>query len=96
MMVKKTYKCKWRNCKKPFEAREADRNRGWAQFCSKSCKAKEQESRTGQNKKFKKKYSSRARKDSMEYGGIPQYDSRGEYEGFVYRSFGPWDWDDDF
>jgi hypothetical protein len=32
-----TYKCKC--CSKPFEARTADRVRGWALFCSKSCKA---------------------------------------------------------
>lgn len=32
-----TYKCK--QCDKPFTARTADRNRGWALFCSKSCKA---------------------------------------------------------
>ena len=31
-----------------FTARVADRKRGWAKYCSKSCKAKEQESRTGQ------------------------------------------------
>lgn len=41
-----TYKCKC--CKEPFEARVADRARGWARFCSKSCKAKKQEQRTGQ------------------------------------------------
>ena len=43
---KQSYACK--NCKQPFEARVADRKRGWAKFCSKSCKAKEQEKRTGQ------------------------------------------------
>ncbi len=41
-----TYKCK--RCKCEFVARVADRNRGWARFCSKSCKAGEQEKRTGQ------------------------------------------------
>lgn len=45
-----SYSC--RRCGDPFIARVADRNRGWARFCSKSCKAKEQESRTGQNAKF--------------------------------------------
>lgn len=30
-------------CDKGFIARVADRNRGWARFCSKSCKAKRQE-----------------------------------------------------
>ena len=37
-----------RQCKSPFEARLSDVKRGWGKFCSKSCKAKEQEERTGQ------------------------------------------------
>lgn len=41
-----TYKCA--NCGNPFEARTADRKRGWARYCSKSCKASKQEKRTGQ------------------------------------------------
>jgi len=40
-------KCAW--CRDPFQAREADVKRGWGLFCSKSCKAKKQEKRTGQN-----------------------------------------------
>lgn len=39
-----TVKCK--ACQNDFEARVADRKRGWAKFCSKSCKAKKQESKT--------------------------------------------------
>jgi hypothetical protein len=39
-------------CKKPFTARSADVKRGWAKFCSKSCKAIKQERRTGQNASF--------------------------------------------
>ncbi|WP_428383667.1 hypothetical protein [Nevskia ramosa] len=39
-----------RACRKPFAARVADINRGWGKFCSKSCKATEQESRTGQHR----------------------------------------------
>lgn len=39
---------KCQECKKPFQARSADVKRGWARFCSKSCKAKKQEKRTGQ------------------------------------------------
>lgn len=38
-------KCKC--CKAPFMARVADRKRGWARFCSKSCKAVRQTQRTG-------------------------------------------------
>ena len=45
-MNKATYKCLC--CKKDFTARTADRARGWARFCNKSCKAKKQEQRTGQ------------------------------------------------
>ena len=40
------YKCQ--QCKGLFTARTADRVRGWARFCSKSCKATKQEQRTGQ------------------------------------------------
>jgi len=35
-----TYQCK--ECGAPFVARTADRARGWARFCSKSCKAVKQ------------------------------------------------------
>ena len=42
----KQYKCQC--CGDPFTARTADRARGWAKFCSKSCKAKKQEANTGQ------------------------------------------------
>lgn len=34
--------CKNSECRKRFMAREADRKRGWGQFCSKSCKAMHQ------------------------------------------------------
>lgn len=37
-----------KSCGKQFVARVADAKRGWARFCSKSCKAIEQEQRTGQ------------------------------------------------
>ncbi len=40
-----TYHCK--TCGDPFTARTADRARGWAKFCSKSCKAIKQTQRTG-------------------------------------------------
>jgi len=46
-----TYKCL--NCDGPFLARTADRERGWARFCSKSCKAVKQEKRTGQNARYR-------------------------------------------
>ncbi|MCY1276907.1 hypothetical protein D9M68_276840 [compost metagenome] len=40
--------CANKSCRKPFLARTADVKRGWAKFCSKSCKAIKQEQRTGQ------------------------------------------------
>ena len=45
MKVIRQCKC----CNATFKARSADVNRGWALFCSKSCKAKDQE----RNKKLK-------------------------------------------
>lgn len=45
-----TYKCA--QCADPFTARTADRKRGWARFCSKSCKALKQEARTGQYRQW--------------------------------------------
>jgi hypothetical protein len=39
-------------CGNRFEARVADINRGWGKFCSKTCKAKEQERRTGQYRSY--------------------------------------------
>lgn len=49
-MTTATYRCKC--CGQPFTARVADRKRGWARFCSKSCKAKKQEARTGQHRAY--------------------------------------------
>ena len=45
-----TYKCQ--RCGDPFTARTADRARGWARFCSKSCKAIKQEQRTGAHRAY--------------------------------------------
>lgn len=41
-------------CGIPMNVRQADINRGWGRFCSKSCKAKEQEARTGVHKRHLK------------------------------------------
>jgi hypothetical protein len=41
-------KCANKRCGQLFMARAADVRRGWARFCSKSCKAVAQEKRTGQ------------------------------------------------
>jgi hypothetical protein len=50
MASRETYKCK--SCGEDFTARTADRKRGWARFCSKSCKASAQEKRTGQYRRY--------------------------------------------
>ncbi|MGB3835914.1 hypothetical protein [Castellaniella sp.] len=44
--VHETYKCA--RCGAPFVALVADRKRDWTRFCSKACKARRQEQRTGQ------------------------------------------------
>lgn len=46
-MTYATYKCTNTSCGGLFQARVADRKRGWAKFCSKSCKATDQTRRTG-------------------------------------------------
>ena len=48
-MVEITCKC---GCKRKKMVRTADVKRGWGKFYSKSCKAREQEKRTGQNRKY--------------------------------------------
>lgn len=50
MIVERICQC----CKTPFKAKSADVKRGWAKFCSKSCKAKRQEQKTGQYKQYLK------------------------------------------
>lgn len=49
---KVTVKCKNKACRKEFQARAADVKRGWGKFCSKACKAVEQEKRTGQYRHY--------------------------------------------
>lgn len=50
-----TVKCNW--CKKEFKARTADIKRGWGKYCSKSCKASDQECKTnGQYRKLQNSY----------------------------------------
>jgi hypothetical protein len=41
--------CANKRCRAKFMARTADVKRGWGRFCSKSCKAAEQEGRTHQH-----------------------------------------------
>lgn len=51
-MAKVSRKCANKKCGATFTARSADVKRGWARFCSKSCKASEQEGRTHQNRNY--------------------------------------------
>lgn len=44
--------CQNPKCRAQFEARVADRKRGWARYCCKSCKAQHQEQRTGQHRNY--------------------------------------------
>ena len=48
MPARVTVKCL--TCSTPFEARVADRRRGWGRFCSKSCKAIKQTQITGRGR----------------------------------------------
>lgn len=59
--------CGNKRCKCTFTARVADRKRGWAKFCSKSCKAVVQEKHTGQHASYK----------SREHSGHCNYDDLG-------------------
>lgn len=52
MAAKVQVKCQNKKCGCLFMARVADRKRGWAKFCSKSCKAVKQEALTGQYKAY--------------------------------------------
>lgn len=44
--------CKNKSCKALFSAKPADVKRGWALYCSKSCKAKVQEGKTGAHRAY--------------------------------------------
>lgn len=92
-------------CKIEFAARVADRKRGWGRFCSKSCKAVKQEQRTGQYGNYRNSGVDREtyNRDQRKHGGIPQYNNRGEYEGFCMSpgdltggGYGDADWNTPF
>ena len=76
-----TVEVKCERCQTPFTARVADRKRGWAKFCSKSCKAIKQEQRTHQCRNYHER--SRYAEYQREYGGNPCFSPTGEYEGFT-------------
>ena len=84
-------KCANKNCGVTFTARTADRKRGLARFCSKSCKATHQERRTGQHALRQRVMYANGGKTpgdfAREFGGNPQFNRRGEYEGFTDGGF---------
>ena len=79
MMAMVEQKCR---CGVVFKARRADVNRGWGKFCSKSCKANEQERRTGQYAALKRRQVRRS--FEREFGGTAVFERNGRYEGFVF------------
>lgn len=85
-MTEITCKC---GCGRKKMVRTADVKRGWGKFYSKSCKAREQESRTHQYSNYLG--SGVSRETYLYYqnesGGIPQFSPSGEYEGFIPTPF---------
>lgn len=61
--------CENPRCKKTFRPRFADVKRGWGRFCSKSCKAAEQERRTGQHTAYLRGLRSDQTEDYGEHPG---------------------------
>jgi len=70
-------KCANRRCGLTFTARSADVARGWARFCSKSCKAVVQEARTGQHARHLHGGGSISPDDDVDYEGGGFYDYKG-------------------
>jgi len=60
-----TYICENPNCKKEFTAKKADRKRGWARCCGKSCAAWTREKKLDRND-----YYSRRGKEAIANGGF--------------------------
>lgn len=94
-----TCKC---GCGRKKMVRVADIARGWGKFYSKSCKARFQEKKTGQHKKYLQRKAvapdpnnylgSGVDKETFEYyaeeyGGTPCFNHKGEYEGFIPEPF---------
>ena len=60
--IKKRCKC----CGSPITVRLADHKRGWGNFCDKSCKARHQERRTGQNAAYHSRQKAREFNEAMD------------------------------
>lgn len=90
-----TCKCANKSCRAEFQARAADRVRGWGKFCSKSCKAIHQERRTGQHAAHHYRQQIRGMNGGKsaddlqrEFGGNPEFDRHGRYVGFTLSGDG--------
>lgn len=58
-------------CGRSFEARKADVKRGWGKYFSKSCKAKAQEKRTGQNAAYQaRRERGHSHSDAVDWEGL--------------------------
>ncbi len=64
--------CQW--CGKDHEVRRADLNRGWGKYCSKRCKAMDQESRTGQNAGYQERSERAEAREFVYVGGFGPWD----------------------
>ena len=82
-----TYKCKC--CGATFSARTADRKRGWARFCSKSCKATKQTSTLGKPRPWQRLDLCLSREDREDLARNPRiiqplYDEWGDRDGELF------------
>lgn len=77
-------------CGRKKSVRVADVKRGWGKYFSKSCKARHQESKTGQYKRYLRNKNNFAGsgvdkktyvQHQQEHGGYPQFSNSGEFEG---------------
>jgi len=68
-------------CGRKKQVRVADIERGWGKYYSKSCKARHQESKTHQHRNYIRR--KKVAHYSNEFGGIPQFNLKGEYIGFA-------------
>ena len=67
----KMIECKCAVCGEKFMARVADRNRGWAKCCSKSCAATLSNKKTG---KYRKHLACQNKMDNLGYENVDYYD----------------------
>lgn len=71
MIRGKMIECKCAVCGEKFTARVADRNRGWAKCCSKSCAATLSNKKTG---KYRKHLACQNKMDNLGYEDVDYYD----------------------